>query len=124
MKYKILIVDDSRIARMQLKSIMTEENLSISECASGQEAIEKLQENYYHVVFLDLLMPGIDGFGVLKYMKENNINSTKVIVVTADIQTATKDEILSLGAYSFINKPPDKLTLRNVLNKALEESES
>lgn len=123
MIYKILIVDDSRIARMQIKSVFNDENLSISECASGQEAIDKLQENYYHVVLLDLLMPGIDGVGVLKYMQDKNIK-TKVIVVTADIQEATKKEVLSLGAYGFINKPPDKLSLQKIMRQALEEAET
>lgn len=108
---------------MQIKSIIDPDNVSISESASGEDAIQKMQENYYHLILLDLLMPGIDGFGVLRFMKENKI-TTKVIVVTADIQDATKQEILSLGAFGFINKPPDKITLKNLINKVLEESEN
>lgn len=123
MKNRVLIVDDSRIARMQTKSIITDDNISISEVSSGKEALEKLKENYYHVVLLDLLMPEVDGFGVLKYMKENNIQ-TKAIVVSADIQDATRDEVLSLGAFAFINKPPDKIELGKVIRKALEEAEN
>ncbi len=107
---------------MQIKSLIDIDVATISECASGKEAIEKLQENYYHLVFLDLLMPEIDGFGVLRFMKDNNI-TTKVIVVTADIQDSTREIVTSLGAYGFINKPPNKLVLKELINKAMEESE-
>ncbi|HRP03099.1 MAG TPA: response regulator [Candidatus Kapabacteria bacterium] len=120
--YRILIVDDSRISRLQIKKILPIDNVVVAECDSGSEAIEKLKDNYYHLILLDLLMPEIDGFSVLRFIKDNCI-SIKIIVISADIQDSTRKEVEQLGAFAFLNKPPDKSKLNDLI-KQLMESET
>jgi CheY-like chemotaxis protein len=78
---RVLVADDDQAIRQLVCTIMAREGLDADCVADGQEAIEKLEENDYAVILLDLMMPRVDGFGVVKYLKENPREQKPVILV-------------------------------------------
>lgn len=109
---KILIVDDSIFVRKIVTKTLTE-NFPAAElivCSDGRAAFESAQTNNPDLIITDLLMPEMTGQEFLLGLKENSY-TIPAIVVSADIQTATKLELDSIGIIEFINKPlsPEKL---------------
>lgn len=115
---KIIIVDDSWLARRGIMGMLKNEGHEIIEADNGINGISAVMETAPDCVILDLLMPELDGFGFLKQLKETN-NTTPVIVMTADIQDTVKKKVMELGAFAFLNKPPNVDDLIDVVNKAI-----
>lgn len=113
---KILLIDDSSLARRLLRKILEKENHEIIEAGSGMEGLEKYYLEKPDVVFLDLTMEGLYGLDVLEKIKEID-PSAKVIVASADIQKQTKNLALEKGAFAFINKPFNEEEILDVLRK-------
>ncbi|WP_211919071.1 response regulator [Vibrio sp. B1REV9] len=102
---KILICDDSAVARKLIsRSIVQESSMRLLESQDGSEALQVLAEQNIDVLFLDLTMPVMDGFEVLKRLPVSQ-HPTKVVVVSGDIQQEAKQRCLELGAVDFIAKP-------------------
>jgi CheY-like chemotaxis protein len=100
----VLVVDDSNAARMQICSIIENAGYNTVQANNGKVALEMIDEFDLSAILLDLLMPEMDGFDVLKIMKEKHI-SIPVIILSADIQDEVKQECFDLGAVGFLNKP-------------------
>lgn len=86
-KKKILVVDDKGMNRYMLGGIFRD-NYEIIEAGGGMEAIAIIDKEYDElaVILLDIIMPGIDGFGVLEHMKEQDyLNRVPVVIVTDDL---------------------------------------
>uniref|UniRef100_A0A7C3MJT7 Response regulator n=1 Tax=Dictyoglomus thermophilum TaxID=14 RepID=A0A7C3MJT7_DICTH len=113
---KILLIDDSSLARRILKRVLEKENHEIIEAGSGIEGLEKFYLEKPDVVFLDLTMEGLNGLEVLEKIKEID-NSAKVIIVSADIQRQTKELATQKGATAFLNKPVVEEEVLNILKK-------
>lgn len=119
---KILVTDDSKIARkMVIKTLneATQNQLEIFEAQNGQEALDLYKEKNPDLTFLDLTMPVMDGFEALEKIKEFD-KSAKVIVLSADIQKMSVDRVLALGAFNFIKKPIDLEKTQQILKKIAE----
>ena len=112
---KILLVDDSGLARRLVRKILEEFEYEIDEASSGPEALEACALNQYDLVILDMLMAGMYGLEVLQKLKELN-PSLPVIVATADIQRSTRDQVKEAGASAMINKPVNKEELVETLD--------
>jgi two-component system chemotaxis response regulator CheY len=116
----MLITDDSIIARKKIKGLLKDTGFKITEAVNGNEALEILEIERFDIILLDLLMPELDGFDVLRRLKDKNMK-IPVIVISADIQEATRELCMELGASGFLNKPPSKdellATIENVINK-------
>jgi CheY-like chemotaxis protein len=112
---KILLVDDSGLARRLVKKMLEEFEYTVEEVASGPEALEACALNQYDLVILDMLMSGMYGLEVLQKLKELN-PSLPVIVATADIQRSTRDQVREAGAAAMINKPIDKDELAEMMD--------
>lgn len=113
---KILIVDDSAFARSNLKKTLLNAGYEVLEAGSGQQAIDLIKSNPPDIVTLDLLMPGLSGLETLKNMK-GIIPNAKFIIVTADVQTLTREELLREGAHAFLNKPVSNELLLETIKK-------
>jgi CheY-like chemotaxis protein len=88
-KKKILVVDDDDAIRMMVERILRREQFEVESARDGFEAIEKLARNDYATVLLDLMMPRVDGHGVLRFLeRECPAPAPKVIVMSANIQGA------------------------------------
>lgn len=103
---KILIVDDSVFSQKITANIIRKhvEQSEIYFSADGWEGLKKYQELKPDYVFVDLLMPGLDGQSLIKLIKESD-STANIIVVTADVQNHVREEIENLHIMSFINKP-------------------
>jgi len=118
-KMIFLVVDDSKISRKWLIEMIPKkivESAEIIEGCNGEEAIDLYKQHQPDIVFLDITMPGIDGFEALKHIREINSDAL-VVMVSADRQKATKEKVLSLGASAIISKPIDAEEFRTTLLK-------
>ena len=115
----ILIIDDSWLTRRGLGAILTAAGHEVFEAENGLEGIASIQEKKPDCVFLDLLMPEMDGLEVLGILKETN-STIPVIVLSADIQDTAREKCLALGAFDFINKPPRQDDILEILARAIQ----
>ena len=113
---KVLVVDDSRVARMLIMSIIKEfdEQIELLEAENGEEGIALYKKEIPDLTLLDLTMPVIDGYEALKSMKAVN-GEKPIYILTADTQRKAVELCLSLGAEDVINKLPRKEDLFKVL---------
>ena len=118
---RILIADDSSYQRGRLRRMLEEWGHQTVEAANGEEALHAAETEQLDAILLDLIMPEVQGFDVLRELQGRQI-STPILVITADIQTEVKDECLALGAAAFVNKPVNHEHLHTILDEALKSS--
>ncbi len=118
MKTKILVVDDSSLARRMIRKVLEELGHEVEDVSDGAQALEQYLLNHHDAVILDLLMHGMYGVEVLRKLKELN-PQLPVIVSTADIQRTTREMVKDAGAVAMVNKPVSKEQLAEVLTIAL-----
>lgn len=116
----ILVVDDEDSLRFMLTDMLSKEGYKVTTAADGADAIDRLKEQMYDVMLLDLIMPNVSGFGVLKYLQEHPCE-TKVIVVTAYSELKLAVETKQHGAHDFIAKPFMRGDLLTTIRKVLKE---
>lgn len=117
----IFVVDDSSIVRNYLEKLL-KDKYRIDMATDGSNAIEKLskldEEHSYDAILLDLMMPNIDGFGVLEYMNSKNIN-IPVIVISGDNAGETITRAFQYNVLDMIEKPFDAKTIEDKVNHVL-----
>lgn len=118
MKAKILIVDDSGLARRTNRQTLEEHGYDVDEASDGVQALERYFLNRPDLVVLDMVMTGMYGLEVLTKLRELN-PEVKVIVATADIQQSTQDQVKAAGAAAFINKPVNRKALAELVTRIL-----
>nr|WP_314463077.1 response regulator [uncultured Clostridium sp.] len=103
---KILIVDDSVFSQKVTANILRKyvEEPDIQFAADGWEGLKKYQELKPDYVFVDLLMPGLDGQSLIKLIQEFD-PSANIVVVSADVQNHVREEMEKRHIITFINKP-------------------
>src|SRR5450432_3911470 len=121
---KILIIEDEASIRSVLKDILKDQeelHLEVDEAKDGAEGLSKLENTHYDVTFCDIKMPKMDGMEVLQRAKEQGITTT-FIMISAHGSTEMAVDATKIGAYDFLQKPPDLnrllITLRNALDKS------
>ena len=119
MSMKILVVDDSSLARRTSRQALEEMGHTVEEAKDGAEAIEHFYLNKHDLIVLDMVMEGMYGLEVLMKLKQLNPD-VRVIVITADIQASTKAEVRAAGAVALINKPVVREELARVVNSVLK----
>jgi heterodisulfide reductase subunit A len=109
-KFRILIVDDELVVRDSLKEWLEDEGFQVDMAESGAEALEKVTGEAYHLMLLDIKMPGMDGVEVLKRSKDIR-PELPVVMMTAYATVETAVEAMKLGAMDYLMKPfhPDTL---------------
>lgn len=122
-KFHILVVDDELIVRNSLKDWLEDESYGVNIAASGQEALELLKNETYHLMLLDIKMPGMDGVEVLKKAKEAN-PSLSVVMMTAYATVETAVEAMKEGAIDYLMKPFDLEVLIPMVTRVYEEFEA
>jgi CheY-like chemotaxis protein len=102
----VLVVDDERIARRVIAERLAVVDVEIVEAADGKEALERIAERTPHLIVSDYLMPGVDGFDLLRRVKRDPSTGTiPFIMTTSDTKMETRDTALRLGADDFVVKP-------------------
>lgn len=115
----ILIVDDEKNIRLTLSQSLASLDLPVRMAVNGEEALQKLQEEEFGLILLDLRMPGMDGMDVLSRVRER-WPKVRVIVITAHGTIESAVEALKLGAVDFIQKPFSPGEIRDLVTRVLE----
>jgi CheY-like chemotaxis protein len=115
---RILYVDDEEALRELVQTHLSLEGYEIATAGDGHEAIELLTKNTYDLVLLDLHMPGIDGLGVLRHLKEHKI-ALRMIVLSGDTHPAVLDECARLGVEDYLIKPYNFHELMSTIDRVL-----
>lgn len=113
-KQKILIVDDSEMNRALLTDIL-EGQYDVRDAENGMRAVEILGENEtdFWLVLLDIMMPEMDGFGVLNYINKQYWNDRVVVMmISSDDSPENINRAYSLGAFDYISRPFDPMIVR------------
>jgi len=104
---RVLIVDDDPDVRKLIASALTPHGLIVDSAGDGEEALGYLRENAYAVILLDLLMPKLDGFGVLAAMKADGMQSPPVVLVVTGADRAVVERLDAQRIHGIVRKPFD-----------------
>ena len=118
MKPRVLIIDDEDAVRSSLKMIFEYEGYETLQAANGAVGLKLAEQEAPDLVFLDVRMPQLDGLDVLKRLKEKD-PALPVVILSGHGTVKTAVEAVKLGAFDFIEKPPDSerilIAARNAL---------
>ena len=120
MSATVLVVDDSALARRSSRRILESAGYEVIEADDGMTALEQYFVHKPALVILDLVMKGMYGLEVLAKLREID-PVARVIVVSADIQTSSKDLVESGGGVGFLTKPVEADNLLTTVRRALQE---
>ena len=114
---KILLVDDSRVARLTLQYLikLNDETIEITQAANGDEALAVFQPGAFDIALLDFNMPGINGLELAHLIREQD-TAIRLVLVTANIQNAIVDRAKAM-VVDFFGKPVDPDQLANLLKE-------
>jgi two-component system chemotaxis response regulator CheY len=118
---KILVVDDSALARRRARTILEEAGYEVAEAEDGMAAIESYYLAKPDIVLLDLVMKGMYGLDVLTKLRQIDA-SARVIVVSADVQHSSHELVNQAGATAFLTKPLDADEILALLRTTLSEA--
>lgn len=104
MSKRILLADDEEILIEAVSEILRYNNYGVDVVYDGKQAVEKVLENKYDIIILDVMMPVMSGIEAIKIIRKNNVN-TPIILVTAKSEIDDKVEGLDAGANDYITKP-------------------
>jgi len=101
---RILVVDDEPVLLVQLQDILESLHYTVDVVTDGEAALERLFDDMYDLILLDIMLPTVDGFAVLRQIRGRNIN-TPVLMLTAKGDVEDKIKGLDLGADDYLAKP-------------------
>jgi len=113
----VLIAEDDAATRDAVVAMLEELGITdVVTAFNGEQALKALEERQFNTLLLDLMMPKIDGYEVLRELRKGNYKRpTRVIVMSAHAQPAELDGLMSLGADAFMPKPFTLTDLENIL---------
>ena len=117
---KVLIVDDNKLNIKIASKCLQPYQFEIEDVLSGVEAIEKVKSKQYDLIFMDYMMPGMDGIETLKALKELEGFCIPVVALTADAVNGAREKFLQAGFDEYLSKPIDKQLLDAILFKIFE----
>ena len=115
---KILIIDDEKGVCDEFASILQEEKHEVDTALNAQEGLEKLRTQSYDLIFLDVLMPKMEGREALDQIKK--ICQTPVVIMSGYLPSYKEKEIIDAGAFASLKKPLDLTKVFGLIEKALE----
>ncbi|MDR2406115.1 MAG: response regulator, partial [Deltaproteobacteria bacterium] len=121
---RVLIVDDLSTNLEVARSLLSEFGCDVDLAASGQQAIDKIQENPYDIVFMDHMMPNMDGLEatrIIRSMDKGRFKELPIIALTANTILGMRETFLSSGFDDYIPKPIDVRVLESVLGRWLPQ---
>jgi DNA-binding response OmpR family regulator len=118
--HELLIVDDDRNIREMLSLVLEDAGHTVRVASDGIEAVEAIEASPPEAMVLDLMMPRLDGHGVLRTMRERDLaTETRVLVLTCKLHAGEFIEAWQLGADEYVTKPVDPFVLVEKLQTLL-----
>lgn len=121
---KILVVDDNAMNRKVFCNLLKDSMIHIEEAADGFEAVQLVKQNAYDIIFLDHMMPVMDGIETLRAMKELRdypSKHTPVVMLTANAILGAREQYMEAGFDDFLSKPIDSKRLQTMILKFLDK---
>jgi signal transduction histidine kinase len=118
---RVLVVDDEEGMREGIRRVLQKRGFDVHTAGDGSAAIDLLGKTAYDIAFLDLKMPGINGFEVTEYINDNFPGRTVVVIVSALATVEAAVEVTRHGAFDFLVKPFTPKDLNAVADRALEQ---
>jgi DNA-binding NtrC family response regulator len=118
-KANILIIDDEEAIRDSFSQVLKREGYAAKAAVDGREGLEFFKKEQFHVVLLDLKLPGPDGMVILSKIKEQN-PETPVVIITGLATIESAVEAIKRGAFDYLAKPCSPQELRFIVKKALD----
>jgi len=118
---KLLVVDDEESPRRVLKIELVNEGYDVQTASDGDEAIAMVDKESFDLLILDVKMPRVDGFQVLKHVKER-YPATRVIMLTSFLDLKAAVEAEKLGADQLMQKPYDSAALLATVGRVLKNT--
>lgn len=117
---KILVVDDNRASRELLRAILKDFACEITEATHGQEALDQIRRERPDLVLLDIDMPVLDGFTVVRAIRQDShLADLPVVAVTAYAMEGDRDKALAAGFTAYVAKPVRAASLRKQVQELL-----
>lgn len=117
---KILIVDDEQLLLQGLGKVLQTDATEVIAVETGEAALAEIASSPYHLCFLDVFLPDMDGTDVLKKIRAIS-PGTKVVMMTAGIINNAMEETIEKNAHMFITKPFDLLQVKMLARRVIEE---
>jgi len=119
---EILVVDDSEMNLFVVENLLKKTKIQVTRSMSGKDCLEKIVENHYDVIFLDHMMPEMDGIETLERAKEltdSQCKDTPIIALTANAISGVREMFIGKGFTDYLSKPVDSKELEKMLQKYL-----
>ena len=118
---RILVIDDERAIRNTLKEVLEFEDYQVEVAQNAEEALEKLKEKAYNLIYCDIKMPGMDGMELLQMIKNDELlENVPIVMISGHGNIETAVEAIKKGAFDFIMKPLDLNRLLITTKNALD----
>ena len=122
---RVLVVDDNQMNRKVFRALLNKTKIQVDEASGGRECIQMVQETAYDIIFMDHMMPEMDGietYNILKEMEDYPNKKTPVVVVTANAILGAKDRyIIKEGFRAYISKPIEYQKLEKLIKALLKK---
>lgn len=115
---EILLVDDNRVNRRVFCGLLKQTKVQITDVGSGRECLDHVRQKHYDMIFLDHMMPEMDGMETMRLMKEmedNLCKDTPIVMLTANAIMGAKEQYLAAGFDDFLAKPIDQTKLERLM---------
>ena len=117
---RILVIDDEKVIREGVERALSGKGYEISKAEDGDRGLTLLQEREFDIVLTDLMMPGLDGFAVLDWIRENQ-PAVQVFVITGFATVSKAVSAMKQGAFDFVGKPFTPDYIRVVIDRAVDK---
>lgn len=121
---KILVVDDNEMNLKVFLGLLKNHGMQIDTAMSGKECLARMEKNAYHIIFMDHLMPEMDGVETLRRIRELKTNQSKdavIIILTANTVSGAREMFLQEGFADYLSKPIIAVKLEKMIQKYLPE---
>ena len=122
---KILVVDDNEMNLKVFLGLLKNHGMQIDTAMSGKECLARMEKNAYHIIFMDHLMPEMDGVETLRRIRELKTNQSKdavIIILTANAVSGAREMFLQEGFHDYLSKPIIAANLEKMIQKYLPEA--
>jgi len=119
---RVLVVEDIALNQLLMKTILNEFGFEFDVASNGKIAIEKLQNNTYDLILMDLQMPEMNGFEATEYIRNKMNSKIPIVALTADVTTVDLAKCKSVGMNDYLSKPVDDRLLYNKIVEIVKQS--
>lgn len=116
-KFRALVVDDDDTIRRLIATVLERNGFDVDVAADGQAALDKIAHEAYSVIFLDLMMPRLSGFEVIKQLRATNSEALRRVVITSAVSSAVLSQLAEDTVHRIFEKPFD---IHEILSSAIE----